>query len=298
MKVLVIGGGISDEREVALRSSKSTFDAAKAAGFDVDFYDWDGDKEWLIENGRSYDVALPILHGYGGEDGQIQSILDKIGIRYLGSDSIVSKKCYDKQLTKNLLLENGILMPKGQMVDRIGYDESELSNSRHVLKPVDGGSSIDMLIDVVRNDTNPARLDELFAKHSEMLIEEYIDGIEITIPVLDGKDLPVIEIIPPTGETFDYQNKYNGKTNEVCPPKNVDVTTQDRAVDLAHKVHQIMGCRHFSRVDIIVRSNELYVLEINTIPGLTPTSLFPLSAKTAGIEMPQLVAYLLQLVQK
>lgn len=298
MKVLVIGGGISDEREVALRSSKSTFDAAKAAGFDVDFYDWDGDKEWLIENGRSYDVALPILHGYGGEDGQIQSILDNIGIRYLGSDSLVSKKCYDKQLTKNLLIENGILMPKGQMVDRIGYDESELSNSRHVLKPVDGGSSIDMLIDVVRNDTNPARLDELFAKHSEMLIEEYIDGIEITIPVLDGKDLPVIEIIPPTGETFDYQNKYNGKTNEVCPPKNVDVTTQDRAVDLAHKVHQIMGCRHFSRVDIIVRSNELYVLEINTIPGLTPTSLFPLSAKTAGIEMPQLVAYLLQLVQK
>lgn len=298
MKVLVIGGGISDEREVSLRSSKSVLDAATYAGFSADFYDWGGDKQWLLNNANSYDLALPILHGFGGEDGQIQSLLEECGLTYLGSDSRSSKRCYDKQLTKNILLDNDILMPRGKLVGRVEYDKTELSKSRHVLKPVDGGSSIDMLIDVVRGDTSPEKLDDLFSKHNQMLIEEYIEGIEITIPVLDGIDLPVIEIIPPEGETFDYKNKYNGKTNEVCPPLNIDTATQKNAVVLAEKVHRIMECRHFSRVDMIARNNMLYVLEINTIPGLTDKSLFPLSANTFGLDMPQLVKYLIELARK
>lgn len=298
MKVLVIGGGISDEREVSLRSSKSVLAAAIAVGFSADLYDWDGDKQWLMNNANSYDLALPILHGFGGEDGQVQSLLEESGLKYLGSDSRASKKCYDKQLTKDILADNDILMPRGQLVGRNEYEKAILSKARHVLKPVDGGSSIDMLIDVVRGDTAPVRLDELFTKHNQMLIEEYIEGIEITIPVLDGIDLPVIEIVLPLGETFDYLNKYNGKTDEVCPPQNVDAITQKKAVDLAQKVHKIMGCRHFSRVDMILRDNKLYVLEINTIPGLTDKSLFPLSAKTSGLDMTLLVKYLIELVRK
>lgn len=295
MKVLVIGGGISDERDVSIRSAKSVYNAAISAGHEATFFDWEGDWQWLEENIDKFEVALPILHGKGGEDGTIQEFLEKKHIAYLGTDKKSSVICYDKNKTREVLEKNGILVPRGQQVDLDQYKNSDLSEIPHVLKPATGGSSIDTLINVTKDQVDPSELERLFATHEEMLLEEYIEGTEATMPILDGKDLPVIEIIPPKGQTFDYENKYNGTTDEVCPPINIDKATQLELQALGKRVHEILGCRHLSRVDVILSGQKAYVLEANTMPGMTDASLFPLAAKTAGISMSELVDYLIKL---
>jgi D-alanine-D-alanine ligase len=128
-----------------------------------------------------------------------------------------------------------------------------------------------------------------------MLIEGLIDGQEITVSILGEVALPVIEIVPPANEEFDYENKYNGKTQELCPPQNVSEAIQKEAQNLAIKVQKILGVRHLSRVDMMLRGDQLYILEINTMPGLTDQSLFPKSARVAGLDMAQLSHKLLVL---
>ncbi len=295
MKVLVIGGGISDEREVALRSSKAVTESAKKAGHETEHYDWDGSYDWLDQNVGSFDVVLPILHGKGGEDGQIQKYLEQKNVKFLGSGSESSKNCFDKQLTREILAKSNILVPEGGLVDLRQYEASFLSTRPHVLKPVDGGSSIDTLMNITIDKVERSEIEELFSRHGKMLIEEFIEGSEVTMPVLDGRDLPVIEIIPPYGQAFDYENKYNGKTDELCPPKNIDPSMQKKLQDLAQKTHKIMGCRHLSRVDVMISQGTPYVIEINTMPGMTDASLFPLAAQQTGMDMPRLVDYLISL---
>lgn len=297
MRVLVIGGGISDERDVSLRSAKSIFDAIPLT-HEKYMYDWDGSSDWLSQNAENYDVALPILHGVGGEDGQIQAILENVGLAYLGSGIEVSKACMDKQKTQTLLADNGILVPKQEVVTKELYINSELSKTMHVLKPIDGGSSLDTFICRDGLLSEPEQI-KVFQSHKEMILEEFIEGEEVTVPVLDGYDLPLIHIIPPEGKFFDYENKYNGATQEICNPDTIDQAIQVQARDLAKKVHTAMNCRHFSRVDIIIdKQNRLYVLEINTIPGLTDQSLFPKSAQYIGLSMPELVEHFITLASQ
>lgn len=298
MKILVIGGGISDEREIALRSSQSVREAVIAAGYDCDFYDWNGEWEWLENNLRNYEVVFPVLHGEGGEDGHIQEFLESKDIKFIGTKSKESKICFDKTSTINVLAENNINVPKGKLVDLDSYYSDEIAKSPHVLKPFDGGSTIDSLINIKLGEVDDDKIKNLFDKHRELLLEEFIEGPEYTVPVLEGKDLPIIEIIPPTGETFDFENKYNGKTKEICPPEGLDKEAQVMLAELGKKVHEILGCRHFSRVDIILSSDKPYVLEINTIPGMTNESLFPKAAQVAGLSMPELVDYLIKLSEQ
>lgn len=295
MKVLVIGGGISGEREISLRSAKSVCKAALAAGHSAEFYDWQGQWDWLETNLSRFDAVLPILHGRGGEDGCIQKFLEKQNTMYLGADSKASDLCFYKDKTNKFLKDNGILMPKGEIVDLKGYTASPLSNRPHVLKPIDGGSSIDTLINIKRSEEHQDTLKDMFSRYQQMVIEEFVSGPELTAPILDGKDLPVIEIIPPKGGVFDYANKYNGETEEICPPKNIDKSVQSGAKKLGKKVHDITGCRHLSRVDFIYHKSKLYVLEINTMPGMTDASLFPLAARHVGMDMPEFVDYLIKL---
>lgn len=298
VNILVIGGGISGERDVSLRSSKAVYDALMTNGHDAYLYDWDGSEEWLREHSESYDQVFPILHGVGGEDGTIQKILEDLKVRYLGTDKVHSILCMDKQKTRDILTEHSILIPIGEVVTFDQYRNHDLYNKPHVLKPVDGGSSIDTFIypDITRREID--EVEKLFAKEKTYLLEAYISGIETTVPVLDGKVMPVIEIIPPQNELFDYENKYNGKTAELCPPKNVDIAVQKQMQSLALSVHEIMGCRHLSRTDMILSDNKIYVLEINTMPGLTSQSLFPLSARTAGMTFEELVDHMVTIVGK
>jgi D-alanine-D-alanine ligase len=130
-----------------------------------------------------------------------------------------------------------------------------------------------------------------------MLLEELIDGTELTVPVLGATSLPVIEIIPPKNQEFDYENKYNGATQELCPPQHIDTPKQQEAQRLAELIHNQVGARHLSRTDIILdREGKMWVLELNTMPGLTDQSLFPKAAQSSGMSMPQLVQRLVDLV--
>lgn len=296
MKVLVIGGGKWDEREISLRSSKNVYEAARQY-YNTEYYDWDGSEAWLNNNLIRFDVVLPILHGVGGEDGAIQKILEAHSIKYLGSNSQVSALCFDKSKTLQLLRENDIRVASGKMVTIDEYFSDPLASKPHVLKPFDSGSSVDTFIykdsPVIDEDLVTAA----FKRRPKMLLEEYILGTEITVPILEGKQLDIIEIIPPEGQAFDYENKYNGATKELVPPLNVSKKLQQAAQKLGEKIHRLAGCRHLSRIDMIIKDNNLYVLEINTIPGMTNQSLFPKSAALANIDFPALIQYFITLVE-
>lgn len=245
----------------------------------------------------SCDVVFPVLHGAGGEDGVLQAKLEKQNAQYVGSDSQASQICFDKWDYRQLVVAAGLPMAPGDMVtDHDAYLNHHLVRSLHVLKPVRGGSSIDTLI--VRDISHQpiAALKETFGRYPAMLLEELVVGTELTVGILGGSALPVIEIIPPEKGEFDYENKYNGATQELCPPRNVNLATQQAAQALALKAHQLTGCRDFSRTDIMCdKSGNLFLLETNTIPGMTTQSLFPKMAATASISMPELCTQLVEM---
>lgn len=295
-KILVLGGGDSPEREISLLSSAAVAKALKKAGFEVSQKD---PKDGLnfIKDIRSNTIVFPILHGVGGEDGEVQKELEKHKIPFLGSGSESSRNCFDKWLTRQILEQNDILMAPASYVSHAEYLEHEMASRPHVLKTIDGGSSIGTYI--VRNpsDASSSEIKNIFANTEKAIVEELAEGIEITVPILDKKALPVIEIKPPQNEEFDYENKYNGATQEICPPQNVNETKQKQVQEISEKVHRVMQCRHFSRVDLIIRPDgSMVVLEINTIPGMTDQSLFPLSAKQYGLNMPDLMKQFVNLV--
>jgi D-alanine-D-alanine ligase len=239
------------------------------------------------------DVIFPVLHGSGGEDGTLQAKLEKQGVKFVGSDTRASKICFNKWNYKQLLQKSNLLTPKGNLIDKLGFDSNQLTAQPFVLKPVDGGSSIDTFI--VRDPTKIPHIAiaETFDRHPSMLLEELIEGSELTVGILGEQALPIIQIIPPENGEFDYENKYNGASQEIISPKNIDPKIQRAAQDLALKAHRLTGCRDFSRTDMIVdRQGKIFVLETNTIPGMTDQSLYPKMANAAGLSMPELVTKL------
>lgn len=298
MKILILGGDNSPEREVSLRSAKAVAKAARTAGFDVVEADPKDGLEFLDKLPQDT-IVFPILHGAGGEDGVIQKELEARNLPFLGSDSKSSGDCFDKWTTRLKLQSAGIQMPKGSLVDKENYKNDELYQMPHVLKVNKGGSSIGTM--VVRNtdQIDQTKVDEIFKLDKQAVIEQLIEGKEVTVPILGNSALPVIEIIPPTDGEFDYENKYNGQSAELCPPENVSEEVQKNVQKIAEQVHSVMGCRHLSRVDIMLdKQNYPFVLEINTIPGLTDQSLFPKSAKQAGIDMPGLIKRFVGMVKR
>lgn len=295
-KIVVLGGGNSSEREVSLRSASAVDNALKDVGYETVEID---PKDGLQQLNNLKDVIVfPILHGKGGEDGVIQEALEKMELPYLGTNSEASKICFDKSLTRKKLIKAGIAVADGDSVNADNYLEHPLSKTPHVLKVTRGGSSIGTYL--VRD---PSKIDEdkvsdVFKLDNMAIIERLLEGKEITVPILDNEALPVIEIVPPEGGEFDYENKYNGKTKEHCPPLSVDKETQYKAQQLALKVHKALGARHLSRVDIIVDQNDLYVLELNTIPGMTGQSLYPRSAQVHGLSMSELMSEFVRLVKR
>nr|AIA14737.1 D-ala D-ala ligase C-terminus [uncultured bacterium] len=295
MNVLVLAGGSSSEREVSLRSGANIEQSLRGLGHMVVTADPSGPDFNLKQLIAGIDAVFPILHGAGGEDGVLQEELEKLDVPFLGSGSKSSKLAFDKFAHKKLLVEKGILTPGWEMVDDRSFSGSQLARQPYVLKPFDGGSSVDTFI--VRDPTNPpSGINRALEGHGKMLIEELIEGNELTVGVLGDESLPAILIVPPEGEEFDYENKYNGKTKEIVNPDTVSTNLQQQAQALALRVHQITGCRHFSRTDFMLsQSNQVYVLEINTIPGMTSESLFPKAAAAAGHDMNALTKKLLEL---
>lgn len=296
MNILVLGGGDSPEREVSLRSAKTVATAAREAGFNVSEAD-PADGLGVFDDLAKDTIVLPILHGKNGEDGVLQAELEKRGLAYLGSDAKVSAACFDKWQTRQTLFAAGVPVPQAARVSKGTYKNQSLAQKPHVLKIVHGGSSIGTLIVRDPTELDQKRIDELFEMENDAVLEKLVEGIEITVPVLDQTALPPIEVRPPDGGEFDYENKYNGASAELCPPPSLSKHQIVEAQKLAERVHKTMGCRHLSRTDTILRPDGSFVvLEINTIPGLTTQSLYPKAAAVAGIEMSNLIRKFIDMI--
>jgi D-alanine-D-alanine ligase len=294
--IIVLSGSTSKEREVSLRSGTAVANALRTLGHIVTVIDPSEDFLAQKDTVQAADVVFPALHGTGGEDGEIQKILESWGVAFVGSDSQASFLCLNKDCYKELMLKNNVLIPRGEVVNANGFAMSKLSKKPFVLKPYDGGSSVDTLIVRDVAQFNSSRLEPLFAKYSTLLLEELIEGDEITVGVLGEQPLPVIEIIPPESGEFDYENKYNGMTQELCPPLHVNESLQQQAQEITLHVHKLCNCRDLSRSDFIITKNgEIYLLETNTIPGMTEQSLFPKAAAAAGMPMAEAMEKLVQL---
>lgn len=295
MNILLLAGGPYGEREVSLWSGQAVARAFDELGYDYSFVDPKESDFDVTKHLDGVDLVFIAMHGRGGEDGTYQKILEEKGVPFVGSSGKVSELCTDKWVLKKLLNDNGIKTPRGELVS-LHRMNSSLFEKPYVLKPCDEGSSLDTQI--VRNPS-PETLAEskrLLSTHEEMLIEELITGHEITVGILENDALPVIEVIPPAGREFDYQNKYNGESQELCPPVNVSEEVQKQAQEITEKIHKLAGCKDMSRTDIMVdQDNQLYVLETNTIPGMTEQSLYPKMGAAAGYSWPQLIEKLCKL---
>jgi D-alanine-D-alanine ligase len=298
MKVLVLLGGDSPERAVSLRSGKAIADALRNVGIDVVEYDPINGEHEIKKMAKNFDMVFPILHGKNGEDGVVQELLESLGVKFLGSSSSASRICFDKENTHKILESEGVLMPKYAHVTKKDVDNS-IFDMPFVLKPINGGSSLDTLIAREVNELNKSKAIELLEKYDSMIAEELIEGQEITVAVLGGEALPVIAIIPPDNGEFDYDNKYNGSSKELCPAPEeiVPLEQQKEASALALEVHTLLNARHLSRTDMMIDKNgKIYVLELNTMPGMTNQSLFPTAASTVGLSMEKLVLELIKQV--
>lgn len=299
MKILLLKGGDSPEREVSLWSAENMYKALLSAGYDVEEYDPSTSAKTLEEATQGVDAVFLVMHGKGGEDGEIQIRLEKIGVPYLGADSESSRESFDKVVTHRKLESIGVVMPRYEVISSSNFKDSTLLKSPFVAKPVRGGSSIDTTVSRDSSSLKLKEVEELLSKHGEILVEELIVGQEITVPILGQDALPPILTIPPDGEEFDYENKYNGKTQEIVPipAQFMSEVIQEEAKKIALSVHKQMNVRDLSRVDCMIdKDGAIYVLEINTLPGLTTESFFPKAAKAVGLEAHQLADRLVQLI--
>ena len=290
MHITVLLGGPGEEREVSLRSGKAVIEALQSLGHRVDEVDPRG-ADWRLEPKPA--VAFLALHGEYGEDGQVQARLERDGVRYTGTGVRGSEVAFDKELTKNVFAEKGIPTPRWLMVN--AGDAAPVGlRAPWVLKPARQGSSVGLQIVPDASQWESA-LAAAGGHGSKILCEECIDGREITVGILDGKGLPVVEIQPKSG-TFDYHNKYTvGATDYVCPAEFSSERTE--AISrLGERAFAAVGGRDFGRVDLMLDADlNPFLLEVNTLPGLTKTSLLPMAAAAAGMNFPQLCQRMVEL---
>lgn len=302
LTVALLSGGISSERDVSLKSGDQVYEALDKDKYHILRYDPKTDLTQLVANAPAIDVALIILHGPYGEDGTIQGLLDLLDIPYQGSGVLGSATAMNKLASKHLYATSGIPTPPYLVIHRDdNYASADLVQRiglPMVIKPVTGGSSIGMSIVKTIDAVSPAIQTARTFDHS-VLIEAYIAGIELTVGVLGNTNLqtlPVIEIIPDDQfEFFDYHAKYTaGASQEICPARIDDILTE-KAQSYARMAHTALFCEGYSRTDMILSGRDIYVLETNTIPGMTATSLLPRAAKTAGIPFSGLLDMLIAL---
>lgn len=341
MKIVVLCGGLSMERNVSISSGTLICEALRARGHQAVLVDmfygleqWNVPLEALFESlpplaraaveeeapdldavraarkwkspsmiGKGVlelcqmaDVVFLGLHGACGEDGRIQAALDLLGVPYTGSGCLASALAMDKELTKQLVSAAGVRVPEGRVVTYGREDIARLARSFRlpcVVKPVDSGSSIGVSIPETVEQMERALEENLGL--GRVLVEDYVRGREIDVAVLEGRALPSIEIIPKQG-FYDYRNKYQaGATLEICPSE-IPADVEHRLGEAALAAHRCLGLKDYSRADFILDAQgEIWFLEINTLPGMTPTSLMPQEAAAVGIDYETLCQKLVDL---
>lgn len=330
MKIVVLAGGLSMERDVSFSSGSMVYKALKKNGHQVilldvylgyegdvsGIFEWDTDwaaeigsvnertpdlesvKKMRKDSGRSFfgpnvilvcqkaDVVFLALHGENGENGKVQAAFDLMGIRYTGTDYVSSAICMDKGLTKEFFAFYKIPTPAGVKLKRGEVDEKQVPYPC-VVKACCGGSSVGVYMAADDREYEAAKK-EAFRYDKEVVIEQYIKGREFSVGVMDGKALPIIEIAPLQG-FYDYKNKYQaGSTIETCPADLSEEKTEEMQ-HYAEKAFQILRLKNYARMDFMMsEEGEIFCLEANTLPGMTPTSLLPQEAQAEGISFEQL----------
>jgi len=290
-------GGLSPEREVSLTTGNSVFQAIKRNGLDAIAIDVDHKIAVNLER-SGIDVAFIALHGTYGEDGTIQGILEYAQIPYTGSGVLGSSIAYDKVKSKEIFKINGIPSADYQVFQRKQKNEtSRTLDLPVVVKPSNQGSSIGIHIVKKESEWLPA-LEDAFTYSEEVVVEKFIGGRLVAVGMMGEKPLPLVHI-KPKSEFYDYEAKYTpGKTDYVCPPVDLSAEEISRCEQVAIQVFRALKGRGVPRVDAIVDADGTpYVLEMNTIPGMTPTSLLPMAAKQAGIDFDALVMEILNSAQ-
>jgi D-alanine-D-alanine ligase len=295
LKIVVMLGGPSAEREVSLRSGAGVVKALRSLGHTVFEID-PKTPDWILPPATEV-VCLAPLHGTYGEDGTVQRQLEKLGVLYTGCDSEASRIAFDKVLTKKRCREAGVPTARFTVMDSPKASWPTGWHPPVVLKPVRQGSSVGLQF-VERVEEWPGALAEAIRFDSEVLVEEKIIGRETTVGILDGAALPIVEVRPKAG-AYDYRNKYTAGCTEYFCPAAFDTATTKRIQEAALGAFHAIGGRDYARVDVMVRANgEPIVLEVNTLPGMTETSLLPKAAAAAGLSYEDLCQRLIDLALK
>lgn len=293
--ICVIAGGRSDEREISLRSGKACYQALKELDYNVNFFDLENIKQLIDANSQNkIDYAFLCTHGNYGEDGKLQGVLDWLDIKYTGSNVMASSLAMNKYMTRQILMSQGLPVAKGNLLNSLNIEELEFP---YMLKITESGSSYGVYKINNQDDLEQFKAQEPNYQNQQWLYEEYIQGREITVSLLEIDNkltvLPILELRP-QNEYYDLEAKYTkGMTEFIIPaefPENVILDIKEKA----QRAFESVGCQGYGRVDMIVQdNNQPVILEINTLPGMTETSDLPAQAQAQDINYNQLVELML-----
>lgn len=293
MKIGVLMGGLSAEREISLKTGNACLQALTQLGYHAVAVDVDHALPEQLK-AAGIEIAFIALHGRFGEDGRVQGLLEMLQIPYTGSGVLASSVAIDKVVTKKMLLYHELPTPGFDYMRAGDSSEKLLARCKHfplVVKPSREGSTLGISI-VHSHEALRHGIDTAAALDGTVLVEDFIDGSELTVSVLNGDALPIIQIVPKNG-FYDYHAKYTAGETEYLMPAPIDAASTQRIQQAAVDACRALGCRGAARVDFMLREREFYCIEVNTIPGMTETSLLPKAAQEAGIKFPQLVEMIL-----
>ena len=287
-KIAVLMGGPGEEREISIKSGKAIQLALETMGYNVLAITLENTLGNIISDLHSVDLVFLGLHGSIGENGTIQGFLESLGVKYTGSDPLSSAICMDKNISKIIARDSKVNTPDWEIVTRGQTFNRDNSEFPLVIKPNDQGSTVGLTIVHDKSELGPA-LNLAFNYSSSVMVEQFIEGREFTVTVIEGKALPVCEIIP-SRELYDYECKYtSGMSKYVCPA-DIDLDLTERVQKTTERLFNVLKCRHYSRADFRLDNDDnLWFLEMNTLPGMTDTSLAPMAAKAAGFSFNDLI---------
>ena len=291
-KVMLIYGGISSEREISIISSEGINDSLVRNNYEVIKIDADEDLESQIKK-YNPDVIFNALHGTWGEDGKVQKIIELTNVPYTNSGIIASELAMDKHKSSEIFTKISLNYPNTVLSSLKSIKDENIMDYPYVLKPRNEGSSVG--VGIIKNENDKKKYVGQNKERDEILIQEFIEGKEIQVAVYGDNETGSIEI-DPKNEFYDYESKYfdNGQTKHIIPPR-ITAQQMDSVEKLALEAHNALGCKGISRTDFILekKSEIFYILEVNTQPGMTPTSLVPEIAKSKGTDFDELINWIL-----
>jgi D-alanine-D-alanine ligase len=289
--IAVLMGGQGEERDISIKSGKAIQSALETIGYNVLAITLENTLGDIISDLHSVDLVFLGLHGSIGENGTIQGFLESLGVKYTGSDPLSSAICMDKNISKIIARHSKVNTPNWEIVTRGQPFNGNNSEFPLVIKPNDQGSTVGLTIVHDKSELGPA-LNLAFNYSSSVMVEQFIEGREFTVTLIEGKALPVCEIIP-SHELYDYECKYTSGMSKYLCPAVIDLDLTKRVQEITERLFDVLECRHYSRADFrLDHDDNLWFLEMNTLPGMTDTSLVPMAAKAAGLSFNDLIDHI------